>query len=339
MICTAQTSQSPNERAAPSAAWLHGSVENKQQVIDANGIGSVVAAMGAHTRVKEVQIQGLVALANLAAGDNTCKDEVVSADGCAACARAAVALPDCLELQVQAMRLLANLTASKPEAVVGASGAVPAAALAMAVHWEDSGLVWLGARVLANVAELATGVLAVCDAGGAAAVVCALEAHGTEEEVQAEGCRALANLAFDAPDSSAKHGESEAPTWREVGKAAVQEALRQQGLQATDTRAASLEVTAAEAYLRLTGDAIDVGARRAVRKQAADAASAAEAAAAAKFAAATAAMAAITADDEQATPAALLRRWRLLRRRRLRRRLPPERRRPLVGSSTRVLGT
>ena len=152
------------------------------------------------------------------------------------------------------MRLLANLTASKPEAVVGASGAVPAAALAMAVHWEDSGLVWLGARVLANVAELATGVLAVCDAGGAAAVVCALEAHGTEEEVQAEGCRALANLAFDAPDSSAKHGESEAPTWREVGKAAVQEALRQQGLQATETRAAALEVTAAEAYLRLTGD-------------------------------------------------------------------------------------
>jgi hypothetical protein len=42
-----------------------------------------------------------------------------------------------------------------------------------------AGVMWLGSRVIANVAESAVGVLAVCEAGGAEAVVCALEVHLT----------------------------------------------------------------------------------------------------------------------------------------------------------------
>ena len=51
------------------------------------------------------------------------------------------------------------------------------------------------------------------------------QVHSDEAEVQEEGCRALANLAFAAGN---KAGEAEAPKWREVGGLAVKHALAEQ---------------------------------------------------------------------------------------------------------------
>ena len=152
-----------------------------------------------------------------------------------------------LELQLQAMRLCANLTSSGGHGIecILKGGCVPTAVYAMASHYLDEGVMWLGARVLANVAETAEGVLKICEAGGATAVVIALEVHTEEAELYAEGCRALANLAFADGE---KPGEARVPTWREVGRSAVEAALTEQAIDKTEDRASRLRLKASMVY-------------------------------------------------------------------------------------------
>lgn len=188
------------ERGCRAIATIaHGSLEEKETVIASGGVGAVSDAMNAQAHAHSVQVQGLVALANLAAGDDRSRAALNEGGAPAVATRAILRHKGELTLQEQAMRFYANLTSSAAgaEAVVSCGG-VSATVLAMAAHWSEPGLMWLGSRVLANVAESAPGVLVVCEAGGGAAVVCALEVHSAEAEVQAEGCRALCNLAFAA---------------------------------------------------------------------------------------------------------------------------------------------
>ena len=94
-------------------------------------------------------------------------------------------------------------------------------------------------------------MLATCEAGGATAVVCALEVHNDVPEVYSEGCRALANLAFHPEeDAVEKEGCTDAPEWQRVGKEAVEAALAAQATQTAAARARALEKLALKALGR-----------------------------------------------------------------------------------------
>ena len=254
MAAHARTSAALAERGCRALATIaHRDHANKERVTVAGGAGAVADAMSVHSQTTAVVIQALVGLANLAAGDEACKTAIIAACAPAACASVMVAHPSDETVQLQGLRLLANLTTSAPAIRdVLTSGGVAASVLAMAEHWSDPGLMWLAARVLANVAENAEGVHAVCDAGGATAIVCALETHSDEDEVLSDGCRALANLAFSP---GAKDGENDAPDWREVGRAAADEALAEQKKDAVAPRVERIRQRATSAYAARGGAA------------------------------------------------------------------------------------
>ena len=247
MAAHGRSSAAISERGCRALATIaYGEHGHKGKVAAAGGAGAVCDAIGMHSATREVVVQGLVALANLAAGDDACKESIIAASGAATCAKTMVTVEGDVSMHLQALRLLANLTTS--DAAISAvltSGGVAVTVLSMASHHDDDGLAWMGCRVLANVAETAMGVIAVCDAGGAAAVVCALEVHDEEGEVQVEGCRALANLAFSA---GAKTGDASAPEWRDVGRAAVENALAEQKADAPALRAQKLSAVAKAEY-------------------------------------------------------------------------------------------
>jgi hypothetical protein len=140
MAAHAPTNAALAERGCRALATIaHGNVENKRIVMEAGGAGAIADVMNAHPQTPEVIIQSIVALANLAAGDDECKSEIVKAEGPAVCAKALVAhCRDNVTLALQAIRLLANLTSigATADAVIS-SGGVPATSMAMAVHWLD----------------------------------------------------------------------------------------------------------------------------------------------------------------------------------------------------------
>ena len=61
------------------ASIAYGSQDNKKLVVESGALPAILNAMQAHAAIPAVQVQGLTALANIAAGNDACKSALNSA--------------------------------------------------------------------------------------------------------------------------------------------------------------------------------------------------------------------------------------------------------------------
>ena len=160
------------------------SPEYKQRVCEAGGALAIVRALEAHGSVAAVALQGCGALAVLTM-ETTARAAVREAGGAGALLRTMRLHSDTSRLQQLGCTAIASLAEMH---VLPVEPLATAALAAMRAFPAEATLQAQGCRTLLHLATTPSRKRAVCDAGGAVAVVLAMLAHGGEAQVRRWGC-------------------------------------------------------------------------------------------------------------------------------------------------------
>jgi len=160
------------------------SPEYKQRVCEAGGALAIVRALEAHGSVAVVAMQGCGALAVLTM-ETTARAAVREAGGAGALLRTMRLHSDTSRLQQLGCTAIASLAEMH---VLPVEPLATAALAAMRAFPAEATLQAQGCRTLLHLATTPSRKRAVCDAGGAVAVVLAMLAHGGEAQVRPWGC-------------------------------------------------------------------------------------------------------------------------------------------------------